>query len=170
MFELYADKIQLTAREKEPMTSGSVNVYPARFEFSSDWDGLEKTAIFRAGAQSWAVPLGEDNETVIPWEALEKPNVRLYCGVCGRQGDSVVLPTVWANLGLISEGAVTGEAPEPAPPPSGEGGTTDHRRLSHRDAAEQHPIASISGLEKELNRIPEPVEALTNTELEEMLK
>lgn len=51
-----------------------------------------------------------------------------------------------------------------------EGGTTDHRRLSNRDAAEQHPITSISGLEKELNRIPEPVEALTNTELEEMLK
>ena len=79
-----------------------------------------------------------------------------------------VLPTIWANLGLILAGASIGDAPEPEPPP--EGGTTDHRRLSHRDALEQHPIASISGLEKELNRIPEPVEALTNTELEEMLK
>ena len=53
---------------------------------------------------------------------------------------------------------------------SGQGGTTDHRGLSHRDAPEQHPISSIAGLKGELDRIPEPVEALTNSELEEMLK
>ena len=29
MFVLDADKTQLTVREKEPVTSGSVNVYPA---------------------------------------------------------------------------------------------------------------------------------------------
>ena len=51
-----------------------------------------------------------------------------------------------------------------------DGGTFDHQQLTNRDAPEQHPIGSISGLEKTLNRIPEPVEALTNTELEEMLK
>jgi len=167
MFVLYADKNQLAVREKEPVTSGSVNVYPVRFEFSSDWDGLEKTAVFQAGCKEIAVSL-TGGACTVPAEVLSEPGYFLMAGVCGRQGESTVLPTVWANLGLISEGAVTGEAPEPAPPP--EGGTTDHRQLSHRDAAEQHPIASISGLEKELNRIPEPVEALTNTELEEMLK
>ena len=54
--------------------------------------------------------------------------------------------------------------------PNGESGTTDHRQLSNRDAEAQHPIGAISGLEAELERIPEPVEALTNTKLEEMLK
>lgn len=169
MFILYADKNQLTVQEKEPITSGSVNVYPVRFEFSEDWDGLERTAIFQAGCKEKAVAV-IGGACSVPAEVLSEPGHYLMVGVCGKQGESTVLPTVWANLGLISEGAVTGEAPEPAPPPSGEGGTTDHRQLSHRDAAEQHPIASISGLEKELNRIPEPVEALTNTELEEMLK
>ena len=52
-------------------------------------------------------------------------------------------------------------------PLGAEGG--DHRVLTHRDAAEQHPITAIAGLKAELDRIPEPVEALTNTELEEML-
>ena len=41
-----------------------------------------------------------------------------------------------------------------------DGGTFDHQQLTNRDAPEQHPIGSISGLEKTLNRIPEPVEAL----------
>ena len=43
MFLLYAEKNQLAVREKEPITSGSVNVYPVQFEFSEDWDGLDRT-------------------------------------------------------------------------------------------------------------------------------
>lgn len=169
MFVLYADKNQLNVREKEPVTSGSVNVYPVRFEFSEDWDGMSKTAVFQAGCKETTVAL-TGGACTVPAEVLSEPGYYLMAGVCGKQGESTVLPTVWANLGLISEGSVTGEDPEPAPPPSGEGGTTDHRQLTHRDAEEQHPISSISGLEKVLNRIPGPVEALTNTELEEMLK
>lgn len=211
MFILYAEKNQLTVREKEPVTSGSVNVYPVRFNFSPDWDGLERTAIFQAGCKEKAVAV-IGGACSVPAEVLSEPGHYLMVGVCGKQGESTVLPTVWANLGIISEGAVTGDAPippEPTPPPdgwqealdskgdrlaytetgelglysgdrelssvllkggSGEGGTTDHRQLTNRDAADQHPIISISGLEKELNRIPEPVEAITNAELEEMLK
>lgn len=206
MFQLYAEKIQLTVREKEPVTSGSVNVYPVRFEFSADWNGLSRKAVFRAGAVSRTAALDQDGACTIPGEVLERPGCHLFAGVCGRQGEEIVLPTVWANLGMILEGAVlSGDAPEPGPLPddwqealnskgdtlaytdggelglySGDkllssvpvasGGAADHRVLAHRDAAEQHPIASISGLKAELDRIPEPVEAITNSELEEMLK
>ena len=52
----------------------------------------------------------------------------------------------------------------------GEGSLPDHRLLSHRDAEKQHPITAIDGLEGELSRIPEPVEALTNFDLEVLLK
>jgi len=169
MFVLYAEKNRLTVREKEPVTSGSVNVYPVRFEFSADWDGLEKTAVFQAGCVEKAVPL-TGGTCSVPAQVLTEPGRFLMAGLYGRLGATTALPTVWANLGLILEGAVPGaepEDPEPTPP---SGGTTDHRNLSHREAVDQHPIASISGLEKELQRIPEPVEALTNTELEEMLK
>lgn len=208
MFVLSANKTQLTLRRREPVTSGSVNVYQVKFEFSDDWNGLDRTAIFRAGDESRAVKLAGDNETVIPWEVLKQPLQQMYCGVYGTEGGHTVLPTIWACLGTILEGAFLGEDARPPTPElweqqlagkgdslgytyngelglysgdrllssvpiesgGGEGGTADHRRLSHRDAAEQQPITSISGLEKELNRIPVPVEALTNTELEEMLK
>lgn len=121
MFVLYADKNQLTVREKEPVTSGSVNVYPVRFEFSSDWDGLEKTAVFQAGCMEKTVSL-TGGACTVPAEVLSEPGYYLMAGVCGKQGESTVLPTIWANLGLILEGAVTGDAPippEPTPPPEG---------------------------------------------------
>lgn len=52
----------------------------------------------------------------------------------------------------------------------GGGGISDHRLLTGRDAGGQHPISAIDGLPEELNRIPGPVEALTNEELEALLK
>ena len=74
----------------------------------------------------------------------------------------------WAIF-VTGEGAAAGENVPPDVPPSGEEGM-DHRALHHRDAPEQHPIAAISGLDARLNRIPEPAEALTNSDLEEILK
>lgn len=59
---------------------------------------------------------------------------------------------------------------------SGEG-TTDHRKLTHRNDADQHDVSAISGLQKKLtdlqtgvDKIPAPTENLTNQELEDMLK
>lgn len=207
MFILHANKNQLTVRQREPLTSGSVNVCQVSFRFSEDWEGLTRTAVFRAGNKTRSVILDGSGTADIPWEVLTEPKLWLYCGVCGTRGDDLVLPTIWAQLGYIQAGAVPGQESRPPTPDiweqkldrkgdalsydglnlslmsggkplstvkvvggGGEGGTTDHRVLSNRDAAEQHPIESISGLRAELDRIPEPVEALTNSELEEMLK
>lgn len=207
MFELYAAHNQVTVRRREPMTSGSVNVCQARFEFSEDWAGLARTAVFRAGLESRSVLLGEDGVCTIPWEVLRIPKYRLYAGVYGTRGGELVLPTVWGDLGMILPGAAPGEESRPPAPElwqqelagkgdalsytddgdlglwsgdrllssvpvsgGGEGGTSDHRALTHRDAARQHPINAIDGLEAQLQRIPQPVEALTNSELEELLK
>lgn len=190
MFELYAKKNQLQLCKREPLTSGSVNVYEAKFGFSEDWAGLEKTAVFRAGEASASVLLEESGECVIPWEVLQKPGVRLEAGVYGTRGGEVVLPTIWADLGYICTGvAPTGELYPPTPelwqqeldrkgdglgldglrlrltsgdktlaevelppPGGGEGGTTDHRYLTNRDAENQHPVEAISGLEEIPNK------------------
>lgn len=57
------------------------------------------------------------------------------------------------------------------PLPAGSSGSvSDHRRLTNRDAENQHPIESITDLKKEISRIPPPTEAITNSEIEEMLK
>lgn len=210
MFCLYAEKTKLHLRRREPITSGSVNVYPVRFAFSTDWDGLSRTAVFRAGADGnpVSVLLGADGECTIPWEVLTEKGPLLMAGVYGTDaGGAVVLPTVWVSLGQILGGAKPGKDAQPPTPDlwqqalahkadglsytsdgdlglyagdqllssvpvasGGEGGVSDHRLLSHRDAAEQHPIASIKGLPEALERIPEPVEPLTNEDLEELLK
>ncbi|MBD5169952.1 MAG: hypothetical protein HDT20_07555 [Oscillibacter sp.] len=109
MFTLYAGKNKLTLRQRETVTSGSANVYPVRFEFSADWDGMKRTAVFRAGEESRSVLLDGSGECSIPWEMLEDPGIRLYAGVYGTRDGDVVLPTVWTDLGMILTGAAPGE-------------------------------------------------------------
>lgn len=103
-FILYADKNKLTVRKRWPVTSGSVNVYPVRFEFSEDWDGLTSMAVFQADGEPVSVLLDNTNECGVPWEVLVKPGVRLRAGVYGTKGEDVALPTIWADLGEILRG------------------------------------------------------------------
>lgn len=117
MFDLYADKTKLTLRQREPVTSGSVNVYQARFTFSPDWDGLTKTAVFRASEESRSILLDETGTCEIPWEVLKKFGVSLYAGVYGTKGEDVVLPTVWTKLAVILAGA---SPQDDNPPPTPE--------------------------------------------------
>lgn len=48
--------------------------------------------------------------------------------------------------------------------------TSDHSKLINRDLADQHPIASITGLENELNDKLEDIPAMTNEDIENILK
>lgn len=116
MFELYANKTALTVRRREPLTSGMVNAAAARFEFSADWEGLTRTAVFQCGGTSKSVLLGADGQCAIPWEVLSSHGRPLMAGVFGTRGGEVVLPTVWASLGTILEGAApAGERYPPTP-------------------------------------------------------
>ena len=115
MFLLHAEKTKLAVLEREPITSGSVNAYAARFEFSEDWEGLDKTAVFQAGCVAREVLLGPEGACVVPWEVLRVPGYQLKAGVCGKQGGEVVLPTIWADLGVILEGVPAGGSPPPSP-------------------------------------------------------
>lgn len=199
MFILYAEKNKLTVQQREAVTSGSVNTCTAQFGFSEDWDGLDRVAVFRAGNTAVSVLLDQDGRCIVPWEVLADHDRLLTVGVCGIREGIVILPTVWAGMGIIREGVKPeGCAPPPTPglweqavalkgdglgyTDEGKLGlyagdrllssvpvTNDHRLLDHRDEGDQHPIASITGLRDELERIPQPVEPLTNTELEEIL-
>ena len=117
MFEFYANKNQLEVHKKEPVTSGSANVYQARFGFSREWEGLKRTAVFKAGGVKKLVLLDGSGECSIPWEVLTKPNVELMAEVYGTKDGSVVLPTVWAPLGVIREGVTDDEAVQQLPTP-----------------------------------------------------
>lgn len=116
MFILYAKKNQLTVRKREPVTSGSVNVYRARFEFSEDWQGLTRKAVFIGSGQQAPVLLDDTGECDIPWEVLTKHGGQLMAGVYGAAGDTA-LPTIIASLGPILEGVkAVGEPPKPPTP------------------------------------------------------
>lgn len=211
MFELYAEKNRLTVTRREMMTSGSANVYEARFTFSADWDGLDKTVMFRAGDTSKPMLLDENGVCAVPWEVLAAPMLTVYAGVYGTRGESIVLPTVWASMGQVLHGtdAPDGEGTRPPTPDlweqtverldreisgkgdtldytddgrlglysgdkllsavpvqgGGEGGTSDHRALSHRDAEGQHPIEAITGLSDRLGKTMTTDNALTVSEI-----
>lgn len=116
MFKLYANKNQLTVRQREPLTSGSVNAYTALFEFSDDWTGMARVAVFQSAAgPPVPVLLDETGICTIPWETLTKPYVQLKVGVRGTIGSEIVLTTIWANLGTILDGVSGGGNPDPTP-------------------------------------------------------
>lgn len=116
MFVLYADKTRLTMQEQEPVTSGSIGVYHVRFCFSPDWDGMNRTAVFRAGGRTVSVLLDETSLCTIPWEVLVVEDCMLSVGVYGERDGNLVLPTVWTNLGTIHEGVRPGIGAHPPTP------------------------------------------------------
>ena len=86
------------------ITSGTVGL-PVEFSFDGLWDGLSKTAVFMAGSVC-KISEGIAAEAVVPWEVLEKPGVTLIIGVYGANNDgSIVIPTTWATVCHIYEGA-----------------------------------------------------------------
>lgn len=116
MFELYAHKSLLAIREREPLVSGAVDMVQARFGFSEEWEGLSRTVVFQAEGRSWELCLDDDCTCHIPWEALSEHDRELSVGVYGTLDGRRVLPTVWAKLGTIREGASPGEAARPPTP------------------------------------------------------
>lgn len=116
MIRLSATKVELAITESETITSGAQRVFTCVFALSEDWDGLDRTAVFRAGARSVSVRLGDDNAAVVPWEVLRMPGLTLHIGLYGTGPDGLVLPTIWAVGGMIRVGAYPGgDALPPTP-------------------------------------------------------
>lgn len=116
MFSLFAKKNVLAVNQREVVTSGSVNVYEVQFQFDSEWDGLEKTAVFRAGDCTVSTLLDETETCIIPWEVFQDAKRSLYAGVYGTKNGNTVLPTIWAPLGEIRQGCEPGESTQPPTP------------------------------------------------------
>ena len=107
---------QAFATEKPVLTSGTVG-QPVEFTFGDAWDGLLKTAVFRAGNKCVPVEGLNDIDTV-PWEVMETPNVELFIGVFGTNGDGTLkIPTVWCSVGIINQGTHIPKTPAQPPTP-----------------------------------------------------
>lgn len=115
-FHLIVNKNQIAVRKINTITSGSVNVYTVKFDFSDEWNDLEKVATFKSGTESYSIVLDESNICIIPWESIKEANLTLKVGVCGMKDSDIVLPTIWARLGTILPGAGIGSNAHPPTP------------------------------------------------------
>lgn len=99
----------------EVLTAGMAKAVRVEFAFSSDWDGLTKTAVFSNGRATVDVLAAKwDGDTVdVPPEVLAVAGRHARVGVYGTNASGVVLPTVWVTLGKV----------QPAAEPSGDAST-----------------------------------------------
>ena len=112
--EVQVTRAAAIMRNLEPLTVGMSKAVPVKLTMSADWDGLAKTAIFKAGTTQIDVTDAAwvDATTVfVPPEVLTKAGSRVQFGLYGTDSDdAIVIPTIWVNLGKV----------QPAPDPSGD--------------------------------------------------
>lgn len=78
------------------------------------WDSLIKTAVFRGAVTKDVLNVSDAAE--IPWETVETAGKKLYFGLYGTSADgSLVVPTIWTELGMI-EGAADPSGDESTAP------------------------------------------------------
>lgn len=78
------------------------------FLFSDEWESLIRTAVFIAGSEKRVVleAAWRDNICTVPHECLAEPDFHLLVGVYGTNAaGNLVIPTVYADLGMIWAGA-----------------------------------------------------------------
>ena len=92
-----------TMSEADTLTSGMVGKQ-CKLEFSSEWDGMQKTAVFTAGTTVRDV-VNVEEIVEIPAECLVRPNTRLYVGVYGVADGGRVIPTIIVPGPYIIPGA-----------------------------------------------------------------
>lgn len=97
--------------ECEMLAAGMVGKQ-VRFEFSEDWEGLRKVAVYRSGDVIESTVDVQEVDTIPP-QVLENSLQRLYVGVYGISGDgAVVTPTVYATGPFIHISAALGDDPD----------------------------------------------------------
>lgn len=87
-----------------PITRGLVGSKIRLIFTTPDWDALTKTAVFRCGDVTKDV-VDVTDEVTIPAEVVSQPGESLLVGIYGTDGNSIVIPTLWADLGRVRAGA-----------------------------------------------------------------
>ena len=88
---------------REPLTSGMVG-QTIHFEYSHDFDGLMITAVFTDGKNTVNI-VNPGSECIIPHEVLTTVGAAVKVGIYATRGDELVIPTVYATIGIVLKGA-----------------------------------------------------------------
>lgn len=108
MMQVVCRKAYAAVQTRELLTAGMAHAAEVTFTFSSEWEKLEKTAVFTDGSTTVDVPQAQwsaQGTVSVPHEVLAVPGRRVRVGVYGTDGVRVVLPTVWAELGVVLSAA-----------------------------------------------------------------
>ena len=103
MIKVIYNKVCGRCVQSEPLTSGMVG-QPIHFEYSHDFDGLAVTAVFTDGKNTVNV-VNPGNECVIPHEVLTTVGAMVKVGIYAVKGDELVIPTIYAHIGVVLKGA-----------------------------------------------------------------
>ena len=103
MIKVIYNKVCGRCVQSEPLTSGMVG-QPIHFEYSHDFDGLTLTAVFTNGKTTVDV-LNPGTQCVIPHEVLDTVGTLVKVGIYAVRGNELVIPTVYANIGVVQKGA-----------------------------------------------------------------
>lgn len=97
------------------IASGNLETDKIKFEFSSNWDGLAKTAIFyKDEYNSYSVLIDENNEVIIPNEVLRNEGM-FFFGVFGVSDEKIKTTEVICYR--VVEGAIRENRKESDPTP-----------------------------------------------------
>lgn len=95
---------QIQAKVCGPLTAGMVGI-PVTILYDSEWEGLTKTLVCKGGELVCRVVPDISTETTVTPEVM-RAGLHLHLGVEGRNADgTLVIPTLWADCGLIRESA-----------------------------------------------------------------
>ena len=112
---LFCQGATARAKVEGAITAGAVGI-PVEITCDSAWDGLTRTIVFMTPVSRSAVS-GVEDSAVVPSGVLV-PGLHLYLAMEGRDAaGSVVIPTNWADCGVIRcSSAGTDEIEYPAMP------------------------------------------------------
>lgn len=103
MIKVIYNKVCGRCVQSELLTSGMVG-QSIEFEYSPDFDGLTLTAVFTNGKTTVDV-LNPGNQCVIPHEVLDTVGTLVKVGIYATKGNEIVIPTVYATIGIVLKGA-----------------------------------------------------------------
>ena len=100
--KLYVSGTRAAVYGLQKVPSGIVGAV-IELSFGNDWNGLNKTAVFR-GVETKDVVITGDRVT-IPAACVSAYGHRLQVGFYGVLDENLVIPTIWADLGVIQDAA-----------------------------------------------------------------
>lgn len=121
MIKVYCDGARIRCFPHGNLNVGMVGA-PVEFDFSSEWDGLGKIAVFRCDGERDMI-VSADGKTTVPHEILTTPGMDVEVGVYAVKADGTTwpAPTTYCNIGTVKEGAdPSGDESYPPTPDMGE--------------------------------------------------